>query len=400
MINMNTITATPSNAPDTAATTRSTRKSDILEKDVPEKPSGFDVLLGSKNTRGFQQAVAKDVDETLVPEIDEDTKTEMVDESVVPVAASVSDQPLPANAILPFEPKSAGSAPANPRPGDRSGPHRTLLTAISTLKLQTQQTKDEPESADQALKDAGTSGASALDATNTVKSLPADASPLPSKNRKPDSALRDNAVGAQEQARPPASSGQASPAVPVLQQAGQLASAATARPTETQPGFRLQVSDVQILSERSFGVAKTLHIRLEPIELGTVMARMRIVPEGMQIELTAERRETAELLARDKEALGRALHLAGLGDDKVVAISIADRNGSATSNQASNQTFNGQDQSFGRGAHQSSTGAQDQHRSDSGSGRQNTYSGGATDGGEIETPRPATNLPSSRGLVV
>ncbi|PRD42664.1 hypothetical protein C5748_14650 [Phyllobacterium phragmitis] len=121
----------------------------------------------------------------------------------------------------------------------------------------------------------------------------------------------------------------------------------------------IHIAEVQIVSERSYGVAKVLNIRLEPIELGTVTARLRLVPNGMQVELVADRRETAERLSADRDLLGKALQSAGLSDHAVVAITVTERGGTSTANatggQTGQQNFAAQDQSGGRNGGQPHT---------------------------------------------
>ena len=404
MISMNSNTSMP--AGDTAATSKSIRRPDKFGNEPQEKAAGFDALLDLKDARNVQNADVTESGEAPFPETGEDSEPETVDASDATIAVPVMDQsPLP-NAAWSHETNSPASVSASPpQQQERPAPQQTFFAAISALKLQPHRDMNKPEPGTATLtkieKAAGDLASDpnpliqSTEGTTARQSASAAEGTRASKNEKPNNAFRDTIVDVQEQARPSASSVQTTltPQLPA-----QPASVAASRTTETQPSFRPHVTDVQIISERSFGVAKTLHIRLEPVELGTVMARMRIVPEGMQIELTADRRETAELLARDKEALGRALHLAGLGDDRIVAVSIADRN--ATANQAGNQTFSGQDQSLGRDAHQSSTGAQDQHRSGGKAATQNTYPDNLTDAGDVETPKLASNRSSARGLII
>ncbi|WP_420960885.1 flagellar hook-length control protein FliK [Brucella sp. IR073] len=121
----------------------------------------------------------------------------------------------------------------------------------------------------------------------------------------------------------------------------------------------MHITGVDVVSERSYGVARTLHIRLQPEELGTVNARLRLVPEGLQVELMADRRDTAERLAADRDMLGKALQSAGLGDNAVVAITVTERPNSSTANmgngQPGQQNFAAQDQSGGRSSGQPQT---------------------------------------------
>lgn len=125
--------------------------------------------------------------------------------------------------------------------------------------------------------------------------------------------------------------------------------AAPAAPAAKPVRQVMHITGVEVISERSNGAVKTLSIRLQPEDLGTVTARLRLVPEGMQVELIADRRETAERLATDRDMLGKALQSAGLSDNAVVAITVSER---ASPNMAGGQTgqqnLPAQDQSGGR----------------------------------------------------
>jgi hypothetical protein len=110
----------------------------------------------------------------------------------------------------------------------------------------------------------------------------------------------------------------------------------------------MHLAGVEVISERSQGAAKTLNIRLQPEELGTVTARLRLVPDGIQVDLMADRRDTAERLAADRDLLGKALQSAGFSDNAVVAVTVTERANSATANMGGQQGFTAQDQSGGR----------------------------------------------------
>lgn len=109
------------------------------------------------------------------------------------------------------------------------------------------------------------------------------------------------------------------------------------------------LTDVQIVSDRTNGAARTLVIQLQPIELGTVTARLRLNPDGMHIQITATDAVMAEHLAKDYEMLGKALRRAGVTDDaSIVTISIVDRSAAAGNTQTGQQNVNGQEQADGR----------------------------------------------------
>ncbi len=75
-------------------------------------------------------------------------------------------------------------------------------------------------------------------------------------------------------------------------------------------------------SRHSSGPLKVLHLKLEPEDLGAVVLKMRLVDKSLELEVVASRQETADLLAKDKEALTRALRGSGYSAD-VVSISTS-----------------------------------------------------------------------------
>jgi len=174
------------------------------------------------------------------------------------------------------------------------------------------------------------------------------------------------------------------------------AAAAPARPA-------IHIADVEIISERSYGATKTLNIRLQPVDLGTVTARLRLVPEGMQVDLVADKRETAQRLAADRDLLGKALQTAGLDDKAFLAITVTERGQSSTANmsgnQAGQQSFAPQDQSAGRqGAHPQT------NMQGEGNGNRDQRGGWGADEQAGSAPLAPTDAPGgrplSRGLVV
>lgn len=65
------------------------------------------------------------------------------------------------------------------------------------------------------------------------------------------------------------------------------------------------------------GPLRVLHVKLEPEQLGTVVVKMRMVDQSLELELIAQKRETAELLEKDKDALTRVLRASGYAPDVV-----------------------------------------------------------------------------------
>ncbi|PYE87689.1 flagellar hook-length control protein FliK [Phyllobacterium leguminum] len=193
---------------------------------------------------------------------------------------------------------------------------------------------------------------------------------------------------------PSVSSGVNAPAAPAP------AAAVPARPA-------VHLAGVEIISERSNGVAKTLSIRLQPEELGTVTARLRLVPEGMQVELIADRRETAERLAADREMLGKALQSAGLSDNAVVAVTVTERVSSSTANlaggQPGQQGFTPQGQSDGGAGGRNGAQMHGQMQEESNGGNRGRRDGRMEPEQQGISSAPAempSNRRLSRGLVV
>ncbi len=75
-------------------------------------------------------------------------------------------------------------------------------------------------------------------------------------------------------------------------------------------------------SRHSTGPLKVLHVKLEPEDLGAVVLKMRLVDKSLELEVVASRQETADLLAKDRDMLTRALRGSGYAAD-VVAISTS-----------------------------------------------------------------------------
>jgi hypothetical protein len=76
----------------------------------------------------------------------------------------------------------------------------------------------------------------------------------------------------------------------------------------------------EIGSGKPGGIAeptKILHIQLSPVELGSIVVKLRISQGGMEIRLEASRAETAQLLAHDREALREIVRASGHALDQV-----------------------------------------------------------------------------------
>lgn len=82
-----------------------------------------------------------------------------------------------------------------------------------------------------------------------------------------------------------------------------------------------RAQDVPDISSRKAGAiaepTKILHIQLSPVELGSIVVKLRISQGGMEIRLEASRAETAQLLAHDREALREIVRASGHALDQV-----------------------------------------------------------------------------------
>lgn len=75
-------------------------------------------------------------------------------------------------------------------------------------------------------------------------------------------------------------------------------------------------------SRHTSGPLKVLHLKLEPEDLGAVVLKMRLVDKSLELEVIASRQETADLLAKDRDMLTRALRSSGYSAD-IVTISTS-----------------------------------------------------------------------------
>ncbi len=178
-----------------------------------------------------------------------------------------------------------------------------------------------------------------------------------------------------------------------------------------------RIADIQVVSERSFGTVKTLQIRLDPAELGTVTARIRVGSEGVEVHLVAEKTHAAETLAADRSMIEKALKAAGVADDAKISVTVTDRNAAGAVQQAQASHNAGQQQASGQQSGQQQAfsmqqgfdgrnGSETQAGLMGGEGRRNDESGqagrersdmqGAQDGGN----GIVRNNDRNRGLVV
>lgn len=112
----------------------------------------------------------------------------------------------------------------------------------------------------------------------------------------------------------------------------------------TEPAPAGSVSPSAEPSRHSSGPLKVLHIKLEPEDLGAVVVKMRLVDKSLELEVVAARQETADLLAKDRDVLTRALRGSGYAADVVaITTSTAPAGGqTAGDNRAGAQASSGQ----------------------------------------------------------
>lgn len=164
---------------------------------------------------------------------------------------------------------------------------------------------------------------------------------------------------------------------------------------------RPEVTDIVVVSDRSVGAARTLVIQLQPVELGTVTARLRLTADGMHIQIDAATTAMADHLSNDREVLSKALHRAGVTDDtSTVTISIVDRSAAGSgATQTGQHNPGGQDQQMGaRGNNQGQSSFQNTPRD--GSAEQHFFGEATLDDQVDKVPKTDVQTNSSRGLIV
>ncbi|MFC7067227.1 flagellar hook-length control protein FliK [Brucella rhizosphaerae] len=125
----------------------------------------------------------------------------------------------------------------------------------------------------------------------------------------------------------------AEPDRPTTQQPQQSAKSASVvdvkSPAQSTSTAAARIADIQLLSERSFGAVKTLQIRLDPVELGAVTARIRLVADGVEVHLVADKAHGAQALAADRSMIEKALKVAGVADDAKISVTVTERGATA-----------------------------------------------------------------------
>jgi len=240
---------------------------------------------------------------------------------------------------------------------------------------------------------------------------------------KPEADVADLLKGDKSAGSQPANSGAADRGVFQPQQAASKSAVPVEGKAAAATQQAVRVADAQVVSQRSFGSVKTLQIRLDPVDLGQVTARIRVVPDGVEVHLVADKAQAAEALSADRSVIEKALKSAGIGDDARITVTVADRSAPSTvqhvaaSQNAGQQQAGAQQQSSGQqqafnmqGGFDGRNGAQSQAQAQfaSGEGRQNgdssqtgqDRSGKQTGSETAARDTVAGTAGRSRGLVV
>ena len=84
-----------------------------------------------------------------------------------------------------------------------------------------------------------------------------------------------------------------------------------------QPSFQGDGVHRVAVARASGGVLRVLSLQLNPVELGLVTIKMRLSGDSLEMELQAEKQETAELLRNDAERLSSLLRTSGYKPDVI-----------------------------------------------------------------------------------
>jgi chemotaxis protein MotD len=104
------------------------------------------------------------------------------------------------------------------------------------------------------------------------------------------------------------------------------------------------------LTRASDGVLRVLNLQLHPAELGVVTIKMKLAGESLEMELHAEREETAQLLRNDADKLSSLLKGSGYRPDVITVHSVEASSNDRSAPQRSPQGTQSQDQAFQQGA--------------------------------------------------
>ena len=203
-----------------------------------------------------------------------------------------------------------------PEPRREAGPRRDGFAALNGVLART--ATGAADALEPAPRPAAAEAGVALPTEEVaLPDLPDATGPLDPKASTPESAAKDTgadkpftiAVIRQETHLPPVM--RLSPLQQVAEPIRQAASELSAS----------RAQDVPDISSRKAGAiaepTKILHIQLSPVELGSIVVKLRISQGGMEVRLEASRAETAQLLAHDREALREIVRASGHALDQV-----------------------------------------------------------------------------------
>ncbi|EYS94385.1 hypothetical protein H709_00988 [Bartonella bacilliformis CUSCO5] len=95
---------------------------------------------------------------------------------------------------------------------------------------------------------------------------------------------------------------------------------------QEKPNFISQFNDVHVTLNKKVGHVQLLHLKLTPVELGSIDAKLRMTTQGLHVELQAQHQETARLLANNQEMLIHILEKAHIHDGGRLSVTIIDKN--------------------------------------------------------------------------
>ncbi|MBO6901292.1 MAG: flagellar hook-length control protein FliK [Rhizobiaceae bacterium] len=167
----------------------------------------------------------------------------------------------------------------------------------------------------------------------------------PAQAAQPQSSGRVSGVTVLSQQTAPA------PVQPMTQTASALTEALAEGLTRSQRAAASEVVSLQPQSTAKAGMVTTLNIQLQPIDLGTVTARISGTEGQLSIDITVENAEARQRLTTDSDSIVTALRSIGIEVDRVTVQQTQTTAGTQQNNTGRDQQFGqSQDgQSEGRG---------------------------------------------------
>jgi len=96
------------------------------------------------------------------------------------------------------------------------------------------------------------------------------------------------------------------------------------------------INGVEILQSKKTGSLTLLHLKLDPMHLGPVEARIRTSREGLHIELRAEQQNTARSLAQDQLLLTQILEKSGFDRQSQIHVHVTEHGEQTLQNISAN----------------------------------------------------------------